>query len=55
MRLQSNVGMIKGNKTAHNYAEHLKFNVNFKKKFSESRNAKGVRWLDILNMILKTN
>ena len=32
MRLESNVGMVKGNRTAHNYAEHLKFNVNFKKK-----------------------
>ena len=39
MRLESNVGMVKGNRTAHNYAEHLKFNVNFKKNFIESRNS----------------
>jgi hypothetical protein len=50
MRLESNVGMVKGNRTAHNYAEHLKFNVNFKKNFIESRNKIGVRWFDILNM-----
>ncbi len=25
MRIESNVGMVKGNKKAHNYAEHLKF------------------------------
>ena len=53
MRLESNVGMVKGNRTAHNYAEHLKFNVNFKKNFIESRNKMGVRWFDILNMYSK--
>ena len=53
MRLESNVGMVKGNRIAHNYAEHLKFDVNFKKKFIESRNKMGVRWFDILNMYSK--
>ena len=53
MRLESNVGMVKGNRTAHNYAEHLKFNVNFKKNFIESRNKMGVRWFDILKMYSK--
>ena len=53
MRLESNVGMVKGNRIAHNYAEHLKFDVNLKKKFIESRNNMGVRWFDILNMYSK--
>ena len=55
MRLESNVGMVRGNKTANKYAQHLKFNVNFKKHFIESRNAKGVRWFDILNMYSKND
>ena len=45
--------MVKGNKTAHNYAQSWKFKVHFKKGFLESRNAKGVRWFDILNMYSK--
>ena len=53
MRLESNVGMVKGNKKAHNYAEQLKFRTRIKKEFMESRNAKGVRWFDILNMYSK--
>ena len=53
MRIESNVGMVKGNRTAHNYAQSLKLKVHFKKGFLESRNAKGVRWFDILNMYSK--
>ena len=53
MRLESNVGMVKGNKKAHNYAEQLKFRTRIKKELMESRNAKGVRWFDILNMYSK--
>ncbi len=53
MRLESNVGMVKGNKNAHNYAEHLKFRTKIKRDFIESRNSKGVKWFDILNMYSK--
>ena len=45
--------MVKGNKKAHNYAEHLKLKTGFNKNFIESRNAKGVKWFDILNMYSK--
>ena len=53
MRLESNVGMVKGNAKAHNYADRIKFKVNFKKEFLEARNRKGVKWVDILNMYSK--
>ncbi len=53
MRLESNVGMVKGNKTAHNYAEHLKFRTKIKKDFIESKKSKGVTWYDTLNMYSK--
>jgi hypothetical protein len=36
MRLESNVGMIKGNAKAHRYVDRIKFKVNFKKKFLEA-------------------
>ncbi len=55
MRLESNVGMVKGNKVAHNYASHLKFKKSFKNMFLESRNIKGVKWVDILNMYSKND
>ena len=45
MRLESNVGMVKGNAKAHNYADRIKFKVNFKKQFLEARNKKGVNGL----------
>ncbi len=45
--------MVKGNKKAHNYAEHSKCRTGIKKQFMESRNAKGVRWFDSLNMYSK--
>jgi len=32
MRLESNVGMVKGNKRGHQYAKHLNKKLNFKKK-----------------------
>ena len=41
MRLESNVEMIRGNKTANKYASHLKFITQFKKQFLESRNING--------------
>ena len=53
MRLESNVGMVKGNKIANNYKGHLKFKTDFKKNFLESRNSKGVRWFDILSLYSK--
>ena len=55
MRLESNVGMVKGNKVAHNYAQNVKFKSEFKKQFLESRNAKGVKWVDILDMYSKND
>ncbi len=33
MRLESNVGMVKGNKISNNYTSRLKFKTNYKKKF----------------------
>ncbi len=33
MRLESNVGMVKGNKKAHSYAEHLRLRTKIKKRF----------------------
>ena len=53
MRLESNVGMVKGNKIANRYKGHLKFIAQFKKTFLESRNRNGVKWVDILNMYSK--
>ncbi len=50
MRLESNVGMVIGKEIANNYKSHLKFKTDFKNMFLESRNAKGVKWVDILNM-----
>ncbi len=32
MRFESNVGMVKGNKRGHQYAQHLNKKLNFKKK-----------------------
>ena len=55
MRLESNVGMVKGNKVAHNYAQNVKFKSEFKKQFLESRNRNGVKWVDILNMYSKND
>ena len=55
MRLESNVGMVRGNKTANKYASHLKFITQFKKSFLESRNRNGVKWVDILNMYSKND
>ena len=53
MRLESNVGMVKGNAKAHHYADRIKFKVNHKNQFLEARNRKGVKWVDILNMYSK--
>ena len=53
MRLESNVGMVGGNANAHNYADRIKFKVNHKNQFLETRNRKGVKWVDILNMYSK--
>ncbi len=39
MSLESNVGMVKGNKKAHYYAKHLKFITGIKKQSLESRNS----------------
>jgi len=55
MRLESNVGMVKGNAKAHRYVDGIKFKVNFKKKFLEARNKNGVKWIDILNMYTKND
>ncbi len=43
MRLEANVGMVKGHKKAHHYAQHLKFKTGVKKNFKEFRNAKRVK------------
>ena len=53
MRLESNVGMVRGNANAHNYADRINFKVNHKNQFLETRNRKGVKWVDILNMYSK--
>ena len=44
MRIESNVGMVKGNAKAHRYVDEIKFNVSSKNKFLEARNAKDVKW-----------
>ena len=55
MRLESNVGMVKGNAEAHNFVDRIKFKVNFKNQFLEARNKKGVKWVDILSMYTKND
>ena len=55
MRLESNVGMVRGNKIANKYASNLKYKIHFKNMFLESRNRNGVKWIDILNMYSKND
>ena len=55
MRLESNVGMVRGNKTANKYVSNLKYKIHFKNMFLESRNRNGVKWIDILNMYSKND
>ncbi len=45
MRLESNVGMVRVNKTANEYASHLKIKTDFKNQFLESRNRNGLNGL----------
>ena len=45
MRLESNVGMVRGNKTANKYVSNLKYKIHFKNMFLESRNRNGVNGL----------
>ena len=53
MRLESNIGMVRGNEKAHNYKHHLKIKSSVKMDLLVSRNAKGVKWFDILNLYSK--
>ena len=55
MRLESNVGKVKGNEKVHDYVDRIRFKVNYKNSFLEMRNKQGVKWIEILNMYSKND
>ena len=55
MRLESNVGKVKGNEKVHDYVDRIRLKVNYKNSFLEMRNKQGVKWIEILNMYSKND